>query len=84
MATSIVDTIVFKPDQVQGHRPLIGRHRPFPVSNQAAGRWLHHMQKAMDHSTPDIDDDSETKMTIYFRHDFHQIALFSTLIEPIS
>jgi hypothetical protein len=41
------------------------------------------MQKAMD-STPDIDDDSKTKMMIYFRHEFHQIALFSTLIESIS
>ncbi|KAI5556378.1 hypothetical protein POPTR_018G036200v4 [Populus trichocarpa] len=50
-----------------GHPALIGRHRPFPVSPQAAERWLHHMQKAMD-STPDIDDDSKTKMMIYFRH----------------
>ena len=44
-----------------GHPALIGRHRPFPVTHQAAERWLHHMQQALD-STPDIDDDSKIKM----------------------
>nr|XP_007161323.1 hypothetical protein PHAVU_001G060000g [Phaseolus vulgaris]ESW33317.1 hypothetical protein PHAVU_001G060000g [Phaseolus vulgaris] len=50
-----------------GHPALIGRHRPFPVTHQAAERWLHHMQQALD-STPDIDDDSKTKMMNFFRH----------------
>ncbi|XP_027938955.1 two-on-two hemoglobin-3-like isoform X1 [Vigna unguiculata] len=53
--------------QRRGHPALIGRHRPFPVTHQAAERWLHHMQQALD-STPDIDDDSKTKMMNFFRH----------------
>ncbi|KAJ1422479.1 hemoglobin [Sesbania bispinosa] len=50
-----------------GHPALIGRHRPFPVTHQAAERWLHHMQQALE-STPDIDDDSKIKMMNFFRH----------------
>ncbi|XP_057442855.1 two-on-two hemoglobin-3-like [Lotus japonicus] len=53
--------------QRQGHPALIGRHRPFPVTHEAAERWLHHMQQALD-STPDIDDDSKIKMQNFFRH----------------
>ncbi|KAK7293715.1 hypothetical protein RJT34_16588 [Clitoria ternatea] len=53
--------------QRRGHPALIARHRPFPVTHQAAERWLHHMQQALD-STPDIDDDSKTKMMNFFRH----------------
>ncbi|XP_022875504.1 two-on-two hemoglobin-3-like [Olea europaea var. sylvestris] len=53
--------------QRRGHPALIARHRPFPVTRQAAERWLHHMQKALD-STTDIDSDSKVKMTNFFRH----------------
>ncbi|NP_001236161.1 Two-on-two hemoglobin-3-like [Glycine max] len=53
--------------QRRGHPALIARHRPFPVTHQAAERWLHHMQHALD-STTDIDDDSKTKMMNFFRH----------------
>ncbi|OWM86641.1 two-on-two hemoglobin-3 [Punica granatum] len=53
--------------QRKGHPALIGRHRPFPVTHQAAERWLHHMQQALD-STPEIDPDSKTKMMNFFRH----------------
>lgn len=49
-----------------GHPALIGRHRPFPVTHQAAERWLHHMQQALD-STRDIDADSKVKMMSFFR-----------------
>lgn len=52
-----------------GHPALIGRHRPFPVTHQAAERWLHHMQQALD-TTPDIDDDSKIKMMNFFRFIF--------------
>lgn len=52
-----------------GHPALIGRHRPFPVTHQAAERWLHHMQLALD-TTPDIDDDSKIKMMNFFRFIF--------------
>ncbi|KAK9019564.1 hypothetical protein V6N11_054082 [Hibiscus sabdariffa] len=31
---------------------LIGRHRPFPATHQAAERWLHHMEKALE-NTPE-------------------------------
>ncbi|PSS01180.1 Two-on-two hemoglobin-3 like [Actinidia chinensis var. chinensis] len=51
----------------KGHPALIGRHRPFPVTHQAAERWLHHMQQALD-STTDIDTDSKIKMMNFFRH----------------
>ncbi|XP_057540049.1 two-on-two hemoglobin-3 [Amaranthus tricolor] len=53
--------------QRRGHPALIARHRPFPVTLQAAERWLHHMQQALDTST-DIDSDSKTKMMNFFRH----------------
>lgn len=53
--------------QRKGHPALIGRHRPFPVTHQAAERWLHHMQQALD-SVAEIDDDSKTKMMNFFRH----------------
>ncbi|OAY54303.1 two-on-two hemoglobin-3 [Manihot esculenta] len=53
--------------QRKGHPALIGRHRPFPVTHQAAGRWLHHMQMALN-GTPDIDEDSKIKMMNFFRH----------------
>ncbi|OUZ99925.1 Globin [Macleaya cordata] len=53
-----------------GHPALIGRHRPFPVTHQAAERWLHHMQLAVD-SIPDIDADSKIKMMNFFRHSFN-------------
>ncbi|KAL1352436.1 hypothetical protein HN51_016439 [Arachis hypogaea] len=53
--------------QRRGHPALIGRHRPFPVTHQAAERWLHHMQQALD-TTAEIDDDSKIKMMNFFRH----------------
>ncbi|KDP34226.1 hypothetical protein JCGZ_07797 [Jatropha curcas] len=53
--------------QRKGHPALIGRHRPFPVTHQAAERWLHHMHKALE-STPEIDEDSKIKMMNFFRH----------------
>ncbi|KAF8034810.1 hypothetical protein BT93_C0971 [Corymbia citriodora subsp. variegata] len=53
--------------QRKGHPALIARHRPFPVTRQAAERWLHHMQQALD-SIAEIDDDSKTKMMNFFRH----------------
>ncbi|XP_057721596.1 two-on-two hemoglobin-3-like [Arachis stenosperma] len=59
--------ISFLLDVLAGHPALIGRHRPFPVTHQAAERWLHHMQQALD-TTTDIDDDSKIKMMNFFRH----------------
>ncbi|KAJ8424189.1 hypothetical protein Cgig2_033667 [Carnegiea gigantea] len=53
--------------QRRGHPALIARHRPFAVTHQAAERWLHHMQQALD-TTPAIDFDSKTKMMNFFRH----------------
>uniref|UniRef100_A0A7C8YV51 2-on-2 hemoglobin n=1 Tax=Opuntia streptacantha TaxID=393608 RepID=A0A7C8YV51_OPUST len=53
--------------QRRGHPALIARHRPFPVTRQAAERWLHHMQQALD-TTAAIDFDSKTKMMNFFRH----------------
>ncbi|XAR70898.1 hypothetical protein NMG60_11027936 [Bertholletia excelsa] len=53
--------------QRKGHPALIGRHRPFPVTREAAERWLHHMRLALGSMT-DIDDDSKAKMMNFFRH----------------
>ncbi|KAM1200600.1 hypothetical protein ACFX2I_016860 [Malus domestica] len=53
--------------QRRGHPALIARHRPFPVTHEAAERWLHHMQQALD-TTPDIDAESKVKMMNFFRH----------------
>ncbi|XP_074585717.1 group 2 truncated hemoglobin 3-2-like [Curcuma longa] len=53
--------------QRKGHPALIGRHAPFPVTHQAAERWLHHMQQALNITTS-IDPDSKVKMMNFFRH----------------
>ncbi|PRQ27464.1 hypothetical protein RchiOBHm_Chr6g0305591 [Rosa chinensis] len=53
--------------QRKGHPALIGRHRPFPVTHEAAERWLHHMQQALE-SSSDIDEDSKRKMFNFFKH----------------
>jgi truncated hemoglobin YjbI len=50
-----------------GHPALIGRHRPFPVTREAAERWLQHMEKALD-SVSKIDSDSKTRMFNFFRY----------------
>ncbi|XP_068648745.1 two-on-two hemoglobin-3 [Aristolochia californica] len=51
----------------KGHPALIGRHRPFPVTHQAAERWLNHMQQALENAQ-NIDADSKLKMMNFFRH----------------
>ncbi|KZV28009.1 two-on-two hemoglobin-3 [Dorcoceras hygrometricum] len=53
--------------QRRGHPALIARHRPFPVTHQAAERWLDHMKRALD-STMEIDESSRFKMMNFFRH----------------
>ncbi|KAJ6830514.1 two-on-two hemoglobin-3 isoform X2 [Iris pallida] len=55
--------------QRKGHPALIGRHRPFPVTHQAADRWLYHMQQALD-SVSSIDPESKIKMMNFFRHTY--------------
>lgn len=63
---------------LEGHPALIGRHRPFPVTHQAAERWLHHMQIALD-ITPEIDADSKIKMMNFFRHELPIFNIFNSL-----
>lgn len=53
--------------QRKGHPALIMRHKPFPVTREAAERWLQHMEKALD-SVSKIDSDSKTRMFNFFRH----------------
>ncbi|THU61064.1 hypothetical protein C4D60_Mb07t19350 [Musa balbisiana] len=53
--------------QRKGHPALIGRHAPFPVTHQAAERWLYHMEQALE-SIPTIDPASKVKMMNFFRH----------------
>ncbi|CAK8570137.1 unnamed protein product [Lathyrus sativus] len=67
--------------QRRGHPALIGRHRPFAVTHQAAERWLHHMQQALD-TTPDIDDDSKIKMMKFFRHTAYFLVAGDELKNP--
>ncbi|KAG6497352.1 hypothetical protein ZIOFF_045251 [Zingiber officinale] len=61
------NTISFESIIIAGHPALIGRHAPFPVTHQAAERWLHHMQQALD-STMSIDPNSKVKMMNFCRH----------------
>ncbi|KAG6518593.1 hypothetical protein ZIOFF_022073 [Zingiber officinale] len=56
-------TISFESIIIASHPALIGRHAPFPVTHQAAERWLHHMQQALD-STTSIDPNSKDEMKI--------------------
>lgn len=53
--------------QRRGHPALITRHRPFPVTHEAAERWLLHMQQALDNIS-DIDHDSKIMLINFFRH----------------
>jgi hypothetical protein len=50
-----------------GHPALIGRHVPFAITEQAAVRWLEHMQAAID-STPEIDPDSKKLMLNFLKY----------------
>lgn len=51
---------------ITGHPALIARHRPFPVTHEAAERWLLHMQQALDNIS-DIDHDSKIMLMNFFR-----------------
>lgn len=53
--------------QRKGHPALIGRHAPYPITQEAAERWLQHMKAALD-SVEEIDADSKTRMLNFFRH----------------
>jgi truncated hemoglobin YjbI len=53
--------------QRKGHPALIGRHVPFAITEQAAVRWLEHMQTAID-STPEIDPDSRKLMLNFLKY----------------
>eukprot|EP00246_Nothoceros_aenigmaticus_P009114 TRINITY_DN24437_c0_g1_i1.p1 TRINITY_DN24437_c0_g1~~TRINITY_DN24437_c0_g1_i1.p1 ORF type:complete len:160 (+),score=24.36 TRINITY_DN24437_c0_g1_i1:172-651(+) len=53
--------------QRKGHPALIGRHGPFAVTEEAAQRWLQHMDAALD-SVSEIDADSKIRMWNFFRH----------------
>ena len=70
------NTVSFESIIIAGHPALIGRHAPFPVTHQAAERWLHHMQQALD-STMSIDPNSKVKMMNFFRHiSTHTVSSF--------
>lgn len=51
----------------EGHPALIGRHGPFAVTEQAAVRWMEHMEAALE-TTPEIDADSKKRMSNFFRY----------------
>lgn len=70
--------LITVPINITGHPALIGRHRPFPVTHEAAKRWLHHMQQALD-NTSDIDHDSNIMLMNFFR--FIIITLIRKLID---
>ncbi|KAK4274316.1 hypothetical protein QN277_017554 [Acacia crassicarpa] len=53
--------------QRRGHPALIARHGPFAVTREAAERWLHHMEQAMN-STREIDEESRIKIMNFLRH----------------
>jgi truncated hemoglobin YjbI len=53
--------------QRKGHPALIGRHGPFTVNEQAAERWLEHMQAALN-EVDEIDADSKKRMSDFFKH----------------
>lgn len=65
----IFDThrLIFACGMQSGHPALIGRHGPYAVTEQAAHRWLHHMEAALD-SVPEIDADSKARMRNFFRY----------------
>lgn len=46
---------------ITGHPALIGRHATFTVNEQAAERWLAHMQAALN-EVDEIDADSKKRM----------------------
>ena len=51
----------------KGHPALIARHIDFVMTEQAAVRWLEHMQAALDETT-EIDGDSKERMMKFFKH----------------
>ncbi|XP_073225006.1 group 2 truncated hemoglobin 3-1 isoform X2 [Cicer arietinum] len=57
----------FLVQRMGGHPALIARHREFPMTHEAAERWLHHMKQALE-NTSDIDHHSKIIMMNFFRH----------------
>eukprot|EP01012_Entosiphon_sulcatum_P010965 TRINITY_DN16566_c0_g1_i1.p1 TRINITY_DN16566_c0_g1~~TRINITY_DN16566_c0_g1_i1.p1 ORF type:complete len:158 (+),score=32.66 TRINITY_DN16566_c0_g1_i1:70-543(+) len=57
----------------RGHPALIGRHRPFAVTDKAAERWLVHMRAALD-SVPEIDDEAKKLLWAYLAHTAYFIS----------
>ncbi|CAK9208240.1 unnamed protein product [Sphagnum jensenii] len=53
--------------QRRGHPSLIGRHSPYAMTKEAAGRWLYHMEAALD-DTHEIDSDSKNRLFNFFKH----------------
>uniref|UniRef100_A0A7S3LSX9 Globin n=1 Tax=Aplanochytrium stocchinoi TaxID=215587 RepID=A0A7S3LSX9_9STRA len=53
--------------QRKGHPALIGRHIQFNIVEEAAARWIEHMEAAMD-ATPEIDAECKKVMLDFLKH----------------
>ncbi len=58
----------------KGHPALMGRHMNFNMAEKAAERWLFHM-KASIAETPEIDEDSASRMMDYFTHTAYFLSI---------
>ena len=54
----------------KGHPALIGRHRDFVMSDNAAKRWLEHMDAALSEMCSDdvLDSDSKLRLMNFLKH----------------
>ena len=62
---------------------LVGRHANYSIGNQAADRWIVHMQNAMqEHEILRTDDEAREALSQYFRYTAHYIVVASEYMRP--
>lgn len=62
---------------------LVGRHAAYPITHDAAHRWVHHMSDAMqDHYTLRHDTEARKALNKYFSFTAHYIVIASEFMRP--
>lgn len=65
--------------QRKGYTAILGRHGPYPVSEEGAKQWLTYMEQAIKNTTAIGNEDGELMMG-YFRHMAYYIVFGQELV----
>lgn len=66
----------------KGHTALLGRHAPYPVTHEAAARWLQHMHAALE-CVPEIDAEARLVLRDYFTHMASFVVFGKEMLNPL-